>query len=59
MAMPDAQRIKLVLTALTCDNLGDDLLSQHVERLLRDLEPVKVAATHTVEKSCTLDEFVA
>src|SRR6516164_2381670 len=53
------QRVKLVLTAFTCGNLGDELLRQHIEGLLRDIEPVKLTAAHAVEDSCALDQFVA
>ena len=56
---PTHQRVKLVLAVFTCGDLGDDLLRQHVERLLRDGETVELAAAHAVEEGGALDQFVA
>src|SRR5207247_1250932 len=53
------QRVKLVLAILTCCHLGDDLLRQHVEGLLRDRKAVELAAAHAVEQCCALDQLVA
>ena len=40
-------------------DLGDDLLRQHVERLLGDRQPVEFAAADSVEQRRAFDEIVA
>ena len=40
-------------------DLGDDLLRQHVERLLRDGQPIELAAAHAVEQRRAFDQVVA
>ena len=39
-------------------HLGDDLLGQHVERLLRDAQRVQLAAPHGVEQRGALGQVV-
>ncbi len=53
------QRIELVLVPLLSGDLGDDLLRQDIERLLREDQPVELAAAHTVEQRGALDELIA
>ena len=53
------QRIQLVLVPFARRDLGDDLLRQHVERLLGDRQPVELAAAHAVEQRRALDQLVA
>ena len=53
------QREQLVLAPLARGDLGDDLLRQHVERLLRDRETIELAAADAVEQRRALDQLVA
>src|SRR5262249_5648736 len=53
------ERIKLVLVPLARGYFGDDLLGQHVERLIRDGKPVKLAAADAVEQRRALHQLVA
>ena len=53
------QRVELVLAPLLSGNLGDDLLRQDIERLLREDQPVEFTAAHTVEQRGAFDELVA
>ena len=53
------QREQLVLAPFPRRDLGDDLLRQHVERLLGDDEPVELAAAHAVEQRGAFDQLVA
>jgi len=53
------ERVKLVLVPLARGHFGDDLLGQDVERLLRDGEPVELAAADAVEQRRTLHQLVA
>ena len=53
------QREQRVLAPFLRRDLGDDLLRQHVERPLRDGEPVEFAARDAVEQRGAFDEFVA
>ena len=39
-------------------DLGDDLLREHVQRLLRHADPVELAAAHAVEERRAFDEVV-
>ena len=40
-------------------DFGDDLLRQHVERLLGDRQPIELAAANAVEQRPAFDELVA
>ena len=51
--------IELILIPGPGTNLCGDLLRQHVERLLRNGEAIKLAAPDAVEKRCAFDQFVA
>ena len=51
--------IERVLRPVLGGNLGDDLLGQHVDRLVGNLETVQLAAPHAVEESCAFDQIVA
>ena len=53
------QREELVLAPLARGDLGDDLLRQHVERLLGDRQPVELAAPDAVEQRRAFDQLVA
>ena len=53
------QREELVLVPFPCRDFGDDLLRQHVERLLRDREAVEFAAADAVEQRRAFDQLVA
>ncbi len=54
-----AALVERVLAPFLRRHLGDDLLRQHVERLLRDAEPVELAAADAVEQSGAFDQLVA
>ena len=53
------ERVELVLVPFARGHFGDDLLGQHVERLLRDGEPVELAAADAVEQRRALHQLVA
>ena len=53
------QRVKLVLAPFPGRDLGDDLLGQHIERLVGDAQPIELAAAHTVDQRRAFDQFVA
>ena len=53
------QREQLVLAPFARADLGDDLLRQHVERLLGDREAIELAAAHAVEQRRAFDQLVA
>ena len=57
-AAPQQVEERVLLPVLRC-NLGDDLLGEHVERLLGNREPVELAAANAVEERGALDEIVA
>ena len=57
-AAPHQIEERVLLPVLRCD-LGDDLLGEHVERLLGNCEPVELAAANAVEERGALDEIVA
>src|SRR5439155_26963035 len=38
---------------------GDDLLRQYVQRLLRNLEMIQLAATHGIKQRRALNQFIA
>ena len=50
---------QLILAPLTTGHFRDDLLRQHVQRRVRDLQRVQLATTHGVEQRGTLDQVVA
>ena len=50
---------ELVLTAFPGADLGNDLLRQDVERLLRDDQRIELTASHRIEQRDALDELVA
>ena len=54
-----AQRVEPVLVPFLRRDFGDDLLCQHIERLLGERQPIELAAAHTVEQRRALDELVA
>lgn len=56
---PATEREQPVFVPLAAGHLGDDLLRQHVERLVRDDEPVELAAAHGVEQRRALHQLVA
>src|SRR5262249_2878251 len=49
------EREQLILVALARSNLGDDLLRQHVERLLGDRQLIELAAPHGIDERRALD----
>jgi hypothetical protein len=53
------QRKELVLLALPRRDLGDNLLRQHIERLLGDREAIELSAIDAIQQGRTLDELVA
>src|SRR4051794_36467247 len=53
------QRVKFLLAILACRHFGNDLLGQHVQRLLRDRKTVEFAAAYAVEQRCAFDQLVA
>ena len=53
------QREQLVLAPFLRRHLGDDLLRQHVERLLQNDEPVELAATDAVDERRAFHQLVA
>ena len=53
------ERVEVGLVPFLRRDFGDDLLGEHVERLLGDDQPVELAAAHTVEQGCAFDELVA
>jgi hypothetical protein len=53
------KRVKFVLAIFTCGDLGNDLLREYIERLVRDRETIELAAAYAVEKRRALDEFIA
>ncbi len=55
---PDQIEERRFRPILRCD-FRDDLLSEHVERLLGNLQPVKLAAADAVEERGAFDEIVA
>jgi len=52
------ERIELVLVPFARGHFGDDLLGQHVERLLRDRELVELAAADAVEQRRAFHQLV-
>src|SRR5204862_7908180 len=52
------QSEKLILAPVARRDFGDDLLGQHVERLLGDRYSVELAATNAVEERGAFDELV-
>ena len=57
-AAPQQVEERIFLPVL-CGDLGDDLLGEHVERLLGNREPIEFAAANAVEERGALDEIVA
>src|ERR1700686_572302 len=53
------ERIELVLAPFLRGDLGDDLLREDVERLLRDAEPIEFAAVNAVDEGRALHQLVA
>src|SRR5262249_33416023 len=56
---PPQHMKQLILAPFACTDFGDDLLSEHVERIFGDHQPIKLAAVDAIDKSCALDELVA
>jgi hypothetical protein len=50
---------RLLVPLLLGGGLGDDLLRKHVERLVRDADPVEVAVVHRAHHRRAFDEIVA
>ena len=53
------QREQFILRPLTRGHLGGDLLGQHIQSILGDLEPVQFAAADRLEQRRALHQFVA
>ncbi len=53
------QREQLVFAPFLRGDLGDDLLRQHVERLVGNRQAIELAATHAVEQRRAFDQLVA
>src|SRR6266536_1341337 len=53
------ERIEFVLVPFARGHFGDDLLRQHIERLLRDREAVELAAADAVEQRRALHQLIA
>ncbi len=56
---PANELIEIILIPRLGTNLCGDLLRQHVERLLRNGEAIKLAAPDAVEQRRAFDQFVA
>ena len=54
-----AHGIELLLAPLAACDLGNDLLGQDVEGMLRDRQPVELAAPGAVEQACAFHQVVA
>ena len=50
---------QLVLAVFARRDFGDDLLREHVERMLGDAQAVELAAAHGIEQRDAVDELVA
>ena len=55
-AQPVVQRR---LGPVLCRDFGDDLLRQHVQRLIRNRQPIELAATHAVQQRRAFHQIVA
>ncbi len=53
------QRQQALFIPFARRNLGDDLLSNHVQRLCRNGQPVELLSTHAVQECRAFDEIVA
>ena len=53
------EREELVFAVLARGDFGDDLLREHVERMLGDAQAVELAAAHGIEQRDAVDELVA
>ena len=53
------EREELVFAVFARGDFGDDLLREHVERMLGDAQAVELAAAHGVEQRDAIDQLVA